>query len=434
MATPRGFTLVEVMVAMVIGMIGIIIMMQVFASAEGQKRTTTGTGDAQSNGAMAIYTLQRDIREAGYGFNAMNALGCPLALPAPASRTLTQLAPVIINPLTAAGVPEVPAGDDNTDTLLVAYGNGEGSPEGDVITAIPSATVIGVQTAASFSVGSQVIAAPSGPTAGCSLTLARVVSIAAPNLTTEVASGAIDGGTLFNLGTIPRIRAYAVRGGNLTFCDYINELGNTVDCSLAANYVAIANNIVSLRAQYGRDTDRSSECHRHLGPGPTVTGSGKCRDSRLSLGQSLGAAYRGRRAQQPVRPGRGSPELVAGLGRSRRRYCAAINLSRLQRIRDRGRITATRSSRPSYRFATWAGWQHVRSPKAQTYTDTSACLQRPAKRARSRPARGADHPRGADARRGGADSLGRYRQHHCRQPVVPRIGSAHRRTEALRPR
>jgi type IV pilus assembly protein PilW len=76
MARPRGFTLVEVMVAMVIGMIGIIIMMQVFASAEGQKRTTTGTGDAQSNGAMAIYTLQRDIREAGYGFNAMNALGC----------------------------------------------------------------------------------------------------------------------------------------------------------------------------------------------------------------------------------------------------------------------------------------------------------------------------------------------------------------------
>jgi type IV pilus assembly protein PilW len=250
MARPRGFTLVEVMVAMVIGMIGIIIMMQVFASAEGQKRTTTGTGDAQSNGAMAIYTLQRDIREAGYGFNAMNALGCALVLPAPASRTLTQLAPVVINPPIA----DVPAGDANTDTLLIAYGNGEGSPEGDVITAVPSATVIGVQTAASFSVGSQVIAAPSGPTAGCSLTLARVESIAAPNLTTSVASGAVDGGTLFNLGTNPRIRAYAVRGGNLTFCDYINDVGNTVDCSLAANYVAIANNIVSLRAQYGRDT------------------------------------------------------------------------------------------------------------------------------------------------------------------------------------
>jgi hypothetical protein len=38
----------------------------------------------------------------------------------------------IINPPTA----DVPAGDANTDTLLVAYGNGEGSPEGEVITAI----------------------------------------------------------------------------------------------------------------------------------------------------------------------------------------------------------------------------------------------------------------------------------------------------------
>ena len=34
----RGFTLVEVMVAMVIGMLGLIIMMQVFAAAEGHGR------------------------------------------------------------------------------------------------------------------------------------------------------------------------------------------------------------------------------------------------------------------------------------------------------------------------------------------------------------------------------------------------------------
>jgi type IV pilus assembly protein PilW len=52
------------MVAMVIGMIGMIIMMQVFSTAEGQRRATTGTGDAQSNGAMALYALQRDIRQA----------------------------------------------------------------------------------------------------------------------------------------------------------------------------------------------------------------------------------------------------------------------------------------------------------------------------------------------------------------------------------
>ncbi|MBK8113790.1 MAG: PilW family protein [Candidatus Accumulibacter sp.] len=260
MATPRGFTLVEVMVAMVIGMIGIIIMMQVFASAEGQKRTTTGTGDAQSNGAMAIYTLQRDIREAGYGFNAMNALGCPLALPAPASRTLTQLAPVIINPLTAAGVPEVPAGDDNTDTLLVAYGNGEGSPEGEVITAINDIQ-LAVQASGNYHAGDspdRVIAAPSAPLTGCSLTLATVSDVVAPNVSVH-GSGAVDGGTLFNLGNNPRILAYAVRAGNLTVCDYL-----AADCGAACTaldpptcsvaWVPIANNIVSLRAQYGHFT------------------------------------------------------------------------------------------------------------------------------------------------------------------------------------
>ncbi len=261
MAKARGFTLVEVMVAMVIGMIGIIIMMQVFASAEGQKRTTTGTGDAQSNGAMAIYTLQRDIREAGYGFNALNALGCALVLP---SRTLTQLAPVIINPQTAASVLEVPAGDANTDTLLVAYGNGGGAPEGEVITAI-NGIQLAVQTPGNFHKAvdggppaDQVVAAPSAPLPGCSLTLAPVSDVEAPNVFVS-GSGAVEGGTLFNLGNNPRILAYAIRAGNLTVCDYRQD-----DCGAActaldpptcsAAWVPIANNIVSLRAQYGHAT------------------------------------------------------------------------------------------------------------------------------------------------------------------------------------
>ncbi|MEF8731339.1 MAG: PilW family protein [Candidatus Accumulibacter meliphilus] len=240
----RGFTLVEVMVAMVIGMLGLIIMMQVFSAAEGQRRATTGSGDAQSNGAMALYALQRDIRQGGYGFNAVNTFGCPLALPAPASRTLAQLAPVTINPPTA----DVPAGDANTDTLLIAYGNNEGPPEGDVITAI-NGLQLAVQAAPNYSVGPPgdwVIAAPSAPTAGCTFILAAVTAVVAPNVTVSDVSGAVDGGTLFNLGANPRFLAYAVRGGNLTVCDYL-----AADCSSAANYVAIANNIVSLRAQYG---------------------------------------------------------------------------------------------------------------------------------------------------------------------------------------
>ena len=248
-----GFSLVEIMVGMVIGLLGILIMMQIFTNAESQKRTTMGAGDAQSNGALAIYTLQRDIRQAGYGFNALTAMGCPLVLPAPASRTLSQLAPVIINPPTT----DIPAGDANTDRLLVAYGSSEGSPEGDAITAV-SGSMLGVQTPTNFRVNHRVFAAPGLGASACNLVMASVTGVSAPNVTVA-GTGAVDGGALFNLGLAPRFLAYAVRAGNLTVCDYsVANCGaacTAADGSCSGNWTPIASNIVSLRAQYGRDTN-----------------------------------------------------------------------------------------------------------------------------------------------------------------------------------
>ena len=55
MTFAAGFSLVEVMVAMVIGLLGIIVMMQMFSVFEGQKRTTTGGDDANSSGAVSLY-------------------------------------------------------------------------------------------------------------------------------------------------------------------------------------------------------------------------------------------------------------------------------------------------------------------------------------------------------------------------------------------
>ena len=42
-----GFSLIEIMVGLTIGVFGLIVMAQVFAIAEGQKRTTTGGADAR---------------------------------------------------------------------------------------------------------------------------------------------------------------------------------------------------------------------------------------------------------------------------------------------------------------------------------------------------------------------------------------------------
>jgi type IV pilus assembly protein PilW len=253
---------VEIMVGMVIGMFGLIIMMQVFSLSEAQKRSTTGGGDATSAGTLALYGLQRDIRQAGYGFYDVNMVGCNVLLRP--GVVLNAMAPLTINHA------QIPAGDANTDTLLVVYGNFAGSPQGDGLlssTNTPGINNYWANTPSMFAVNDRVIVtAPTRPNP-CSvgnqliLDTVTVSNINPPNAgRVDVAIGVANmkGGILFNLGQSPKVVAYAVRGGNLTQCDYVAN-----DCSAAGNvgnttiWVPIGSNIVSLRAQYGRDTWRT---------------------------------------------------------------------------------------------------------------------------------------------------------------------------------
>jgi type IV pilus assembly protein PilW len=232
-----GFSLVEIMVGLVIGILGVIVMLQVFALSEERKRTTTSTGESQSDGVIALYQLQRDIGQAGYGFTALNLFNCTLT--APVGAVSIPLAPVIINPPTSI----IPVADANSDTLLVSYGNTNGQPQGNPIAA-QAGTLYTVQMPSTFAVGDRVIAAPSACTANLILD-----SVTASASTLTVATGAT-GANLYNLGPGPKILAYAVRGGNLTVCDYAINNCSTVGSA----WVPIASNIVSLKAQYGRDT------------------------------------------------------------------------------------------------------------------------------------------------------------------------------------
>jgi len=76
-----GFSLVDVMVGMLLGLIGTIIIFQVFEQSERVKRTTTGGGDAQQNGIAAVFSLERGLRQAGYGFNASDAASAAPPVP-----------------------------------------------------------------------------------------------------------------------------------------------------------------------------------------------------------------------------------------------------------------------------------------------------------------------------------------------------------------
>jgi len=256
-STPRfsaGFSLVEIMVGMVIGLLGVIVIMQVYSVSEGQKRSATGAGDAQNNGAIALYGMQRDIRQAAYGISAPNLFGCSVTMPSGAT---LPLAPVVINP--AATV--IPAGDANTDTLLVMYGNTNGETQGNSITTV-AGNVYTVTTPGAFAANDYVIAAPAAPIvatapAACAGTLIfDQVTATAASVTVATGDATVTVGyTLYNLGQAPKVLAYAIRGGNLTVCDYLaNNCGSAGNVNNSAIWMTIADNIVSLRAEYGRDT------------------------------------------------------------------------------------------------------------------------------------------------------------------------------------
>ena len=62
-----GFTLIELLVGLVIGLLATLVVMQTFSAFEGNKRSTTGIADAQTNGVLGLYLLQRELQFAGYG-------------------------------------------------------------------------------------------------------------------------------------------------------------------------------------------------------------------------------------------------------------------------------------------------------------------------------------------------------------------------------
>ena len=72
----RGFSLVELMVGMTIGLFVVLIIMQSFTVFEAQKRTTTGSSDAQSSGTMALTHLEQESRNSGAGFSGSAAYNC----------------------------------------------------------------------------------------------------------------------------------------------------------------------------------------------------------------------------------------------------------------------------------------------------------------------------------------------------------------------
>ncbi len=118
----RGMTLIEVLIAMVVSLVVTMAVYQTLASSEAYRRAATGGGDATFNGSIAMYTMQRDLRVAGFGLNSVDILGCRLLVydsgTDPVREFNLTLAPVRIT----QGVANAP------DTIEVIYSGTDAVP------------------------------------------------------------------------------------------------------------------------------------------------------------------------------------------------------------------------------------------------------------------------------------------------------------------
>jgi type IV pilus assembly protein PilW len=162
----RGFSLIEVMVGLVIGLISVLVIYQVFAAAEGIKRNTTSIGDAQQNGLLSSFILNIEVANASNGIaDAMVQLGTCNPAPDPASN----LRPIPL--LISDG-----GGATNPDTFVVNYSVAQRrtTPATVVLQDATSYTV--TDAPIGFANGDLVVAiSPSGSCAASSVTVAPAV-------------------------------------------------------------------------------------------------------------------------------------------------------------------------------------------------------------------------------------------------------------------
>lgn len=256
----RGFSIIELMVAVAISLIATLVIFETFAVSEGIKRTSTSGGDAQQNGAMSLYMVEREVRMAGYGINNAALLGCKIvAYDEVADEDLEfTLAPVVIEP---------GATDKNPDTITILIGDSDLLADpAKLIQAMPSpAATYKVDNRYGFIPGDLVVAVE----AGKDCTLAQVTETpGTPGKSDNVIHNSgmykdptgknvparynkpgglgisySTAGFLYNLGQMPQRNIYRIVDNRL-------EIERTL---VNTDINVVTEQIVQMKAEYGKD-------------------------------------------------------------------------------------------------------------------------------------------------------------------------------------
>lgn len=262
--TSRGFSLVELMVSMAIGLVLSLIIYQVVGTFEGIKRTTASGANAELSGAFSLTSLERDVRGAGWGLPSADIMPCAAFYTYYDTGTKSGAVPNF--PQTPVRIADGGNATGASDSLTMLWGSSVRSnvrdalvqtvklPSTDLLTNPQPITGVGLSQAGGFvwltddsqnCVLLRISAADPGPVLkhAVSVGTATQYNYNAPDayMTGQGWPATFDKNPrVFDAGTLTQ-RTYSIAGGALTSQDYFSTIDTTV----------LATNIVALKAQYG---------------------------------------------------------------------------------------------------------------------------------------------------------------------------------------
>ncbi len=241
----QGFSLIEMMVGITIGLLGLLAVTQVLITFNGDRTANTETMEAQNNGTMALYLLERDISQAGYGLTDIQ--DC--------STINWYQSGTVQTPLSTLPV-KITDGGAGSDSIAIQYAS---SANGVPTTQVSQSQLaytddITVSTIVGYTVNDLIVADVGG-----SCTLYQISAI------NNVSSALVHASNTYNPGAAPVAAGWDM----IRVSDKLANLGNFVSKAYSVGssnlmlgaFPAVSSTndlvdgIVFMKAEYGRDTN-----------------------------------------------------------------------------------------------------------------------------------------------------------------------------------
>lgn len=263
----RGFSVVELMVAMTVGLLAITFATRLLVGAEQNKAESLGGSDQMQNGMLALFSINEDAAQAGWGLNDELLAGCnttfsdtsgyALAVDGSSGVNRTPLAPVIIQ--------HSSTGSDTISLYAGTSQTGVGSVKVRALYAGADTLDIDTQAPFGFAAGDAIVVATEPSGGNCTVAQLSADPLASSLQFSSGDNNRFNTGSLggnvyaagrarvFNLGPARNLSLHTWTAANGVLTLRASNLEGATEAG-----VAVVSNIVALKAQYGFDTRAAS--------------------------------------------------------------------------------------------------------------------------------------------------------------------------------